>query len=96
MTRISTVIATAAIVLAATTSAFADGHSKVVGGAEMFPDKNIVENAVNSADHTTLVAAVVQEGTAYWAHVGDSRLYLFSDGCLIARTEDHLSIDDAR
>ena len=40
MTRISTVIATAAIVLAATTSAFADGHSKVVGGAEMFPDKN--------------------------------------------------------
>lgn len=30
----------------------------MVGGAEMFPSKNIVENAVNSADHTTLVAAV--------------------------------------
>ena len=29
-----------------------------VGGAPMFVDKNIVENAVNSADHTTLVAAV--------------------------------------
>lgn len=29
-----------------------------VGGAPMFEDKNIVENAVNSADHTTLVAAV--------------------------------------
>ncbi|TVR08789.1 MAG: fasciclin domain-containing protein [Salinarimonadaceae bacterium] len=29
-----------------------------VGGAPMFADKNIVENAVNSADHTTLVAAV--------------------------------------
>ena len=28
-----------------------------VGGAPMFEDKNIVENAVNSADHTTLVAA---------------------------------------
>jgi uncharacterized surface protein with fasciclin (FAS1) repeats len=30
----------------------------MVGGAEMFDSKNIVENAVNSADHTTLVAAV--------------------------------------
>lgn len=30
----------------------------MVGGAEMFPDRNIVENAMNSADHTTLVAAV--------------------------------------
>ncbi|MEJ1222113.1 fasciclin domain-containing protein [Sediminicola sp. 1XM1-17] len=32
--------------------------TKMVGGAEMFPTKNIVENAVNSQDHTTLVAAV--------------------------------------
>ena len=30
----------------------------MVGGAEMYPSKNIVENAVNSKDHTTLVAAV--------------------------------------
>jgi uncharacterized surface protein with fasciclin (FAS1) repeats len=33
-----------------------------VGGAAMFSDKNIVENAVNSADHTTLVAAVQAAG----------------------------------
>ena len=33
-----------------------------VGGAPMFEDKNIVENAVNSADHTTLVAAVQAAG----------------------------------
>jgi uncharacterized surface protein with fasciclin (FAS1) repeats len=33
-----------------------------VGGAAMFEDKNIVENAVNSADHTTLVAAVKAAG----------------------------------
>ncbi|MFV8281637.1 fasciclin domain-containing protein [Christiangramia marina] len=32
--------------------------TKMVGGAEMYPTKNIVENAVNSKDHTTLVAAV--------------------------------------
>jgi uncharacterized surface protein with fasciclin (FAS1) repeats len=34
----------------------------IVGGKEMFPNKNIVENAVNSADHTTLVAAVKAAG----------------------------------
>jgi len=33
-----------------------------VGGAAMYADKNIVENAVNSADHTTLVAAVQAAG----------------------------------
>src|SRR5580658_10168289 len=33
-----------------------------VGGAAMFPAKNIVENAVNSQDHTTLVAAVEAAG----------------------------------
>lgn len=32
--------------------------TKMVGGAEMFPNKNVIENAVNSKDHTTLVAAV--------------------------------------
>ena len=36
--------------------------SKMVGGAEMFPTKNIIENAVNSADHKTLVAAVKAAG----------------------------------
>ncbi|RYD70529.1 MAG: fasciclin domain-containing protein, partial [Sphingobacteriales bacterium] len=30
----------------------------MVGGAAMYPSKNIIENAVNSKDHTTLVAAV--------------------------------------
>lgn len=34
----------------------------VVGGAVMYPSKNIVENAVNSKDHTTLVAAVKAAG----------------------------------
>ncbi|RYY54866.1 MAG: fasciclin domain-containing protein [Chitinophagaceae bacterium] len=33
-----------------------------VGGAAMYPSKNIVENAINSADHTTLVAAVKAAG----------------------------------
>ena len=34
------------------------GGSVMVGGAAMYPDRNIVQNAVNSRDHTTLVAAV--------------------------------------
>jgi uncharacterized surface protein with fasciclin (FAS1) repeats len=36
----------------------------MVGGEEMFPKKNIVENAVNSKEHTTLVAAVKAAGLA--------------------------------
>ncbi|WP_245731350.1 fasciclin domain-containing protein [Loktanella fryxellensis] len=37
-------------------------NNPMVGGAAMFADRNIVENAVNSADHTTLVAAVQAAG----------------------------------
>ena len=37
-------------------------ETKMVGGAAMYPSKNIVENAVNSKDHTTLVAAVKAAG----------------------------------
>jgi uncharacterized surface protein with fasciclin (FAS1) repeats len=51
------------IVLAiAVTSAVAGMNNPVVGGQEMYPTKNIIENAVNSADHTTLVAAVKAAG----------------------------------
>ncbi len=44
------------------TAAPALAENPMVGGAAMFEDKNIVENAVNSADHTTLVAAVQAAG----------------------------------
>ena len=56
---ISTRILAATLALAAA-PAFAE--NPMVGGAAMFADKNIVENAVNSADHTTLVAAVQAAG----------------------------------
>lgn len=48
------------LLLIAGSSAFAQSKmdSKVVGGAEMYPSKTIVENASKSKDHTTLVAAV--------------------------------------
>ena len=51
-----------ALVAIAVTSAVAGMKNPVVGGQEMYPSKNIVENAVNSADHTTLVAAVKAAG----------------------------------
>jgi uncharacterized surface protein with fasciclin (FAS1) repeats len=41
---------------------FAKEMTKMVGGAAMYPSKNIVQNAVNSKDHTTLVAAVKAAG----------------------------------
>ncbi len=41
---------------------------------------------------TTCVACLVQAGHAYWAHVGDSRLYLFRQGGLIGSTKDHSKV----
>lgn len=65
-------IATAALPIAACTMMGEDGmgmpssasaqSTVMVGGAAMYPTRNIVENAVNSADHTTLVAAVKAAG----------------------------------
>jgi uncharacterized surface protein with fasciclin (FAS1) repeats len=46
---------------AVTLPSFAAGEP-MVGGAAMYPTKNIIENAVNSKDHTTLVAAVKAAG----------------------------------
>ena len=40
----------------------AEDKTVMVGGAAMFPSRNIVQNAVNSKDHTTLVAAVKAAG----------------------------------
>lgn len=52
-----------AVSIFATTTIFAQKEkSVIVGGAPMYPSKNIVENAVNSKDHTTLVAAVKAAG----------------------------------
>lgn len=58
---------TAIAMLAAGPVTFAAGAANaettvMVGGAAMYPSKNIIENAVNSKDHTTLVAAVKAAG----------------------------------
>ena len=66
MKKIKSLTLIAAMVfLAGSSFAQMDSKSKktvMVGGAAMYPSKNIVENAVNSKDHTTLVAAVKAAG----------------------------------
>lgn len=60
MRRIELLTATALAALTFAAPAFA--ADPMVGGAAMYPNKNIIQNAVNSKDHTTLVAAVKAGG----------------------------------
>jgi len=47
------------------------------------------ERALVDTPRTTLVACILQGNAAYWAHCGDSRLYLVREGRLVSRTRDH-------
>ncbi len=58
----SLVAALSLVAIATPTLAEKKETSVTVGGAAMYPSKNIIENAVNSKDHTTLVAAVKAAG----------------------------------
>ncbi len=65
--RFALLAATLAISLASAgfaqnTASISNENTVLVGGTPMYPSKNIVENAVNSKDHTTLVAAVKAAG----------------------------------
>jgi uncharacterized surface protein with fasciclin (FAS1) repeats len=68
-TTLTTAVAVAALAFAAAAATPSLAQTKqmkeqtvTVGGAPMYPSKNIVQNAVNSKDHTTLVAAVKAAG----------------------------------
>ena len=56
----------------------------------------IVSHAVGEnlleCPRTTCVVCIVQDGYAYWAHAGDSRLYILRDGTLLAQTQDHSKV----
>lgn len=62
MNRMSLALGTMTLTAGLSLAAWA--ANTMVGGAEMFPDRTIVENAMNSADHSTLVAAVQAAGLA--------------------------------
>lgn len=51
-----------------------------------------MEFSMLETPRTTCVACIIQNDVAYWAHVGDSRLYLFRGLKLLAQTRDHSKI----
>jgi serine/threonine protein phosphatase PrpC len=62
-------------------SAIQSAHRAIVSHA--------VAHNLLECPRTTIVACVVQNGAAYWAHAGDSRLYVLRRGRLAAATQDH-------
>ena len=44
---------------------------------------------LNDSPRTTCVACIIQDNIAYWAHAGDSRLYLMRNGKVMTHTRDH-------
>jgi serine/threonine protein phosphatase PrpC len=63
----------------------ADAHMAVIRkGAEQYPPVQ---------PRTTCVLCLIQDGRAWWAHVGDSRFYLIRGGKVFIRTRDHSKIE---
>jgi serine/threonine protein phosphatase PrpC len=63
-------------------------HDAIVAGHHQLL-RYATEKALMDTPRTTIVACILQGDSAFWAHCGDSRLYLVRDGKLIARTRDH-------
>lgn len=47
------------------------------------------DHNLKDSPRTTCVGCIIQDNVAYWAHAGDSRLYLFRDGRVVSQTRDH-------
>lgn len=63
-------------------------HDSIIAGHHQLI-RYATEKALIDTPRTTIVACVLQGNTAYWAHCGDSRLYLVRGDKLVARTRDH-------
>jgi PPM family protein phosphatase len=63
-------------------------HDAIIAGHHQLL-RYATEKALMDTPRTTIVACLLQGDAAYWAHCGDSRLYLVREGKLIARTRDH-------
>jgi serine/threonine protein phosphatase PrpC len=63
-------------------------HDAIIAGHHQLL-RYATERALMDTPRTTVVACVMQGNTAYWAHCGDSRLYLVRGGKLLTRTRDH-------
>jgi serine/threonine protein phosphatase PrpC len=49
--------------------------------------------SVDARPRATTAVCLVQEGSAYWAHIGDSRVYLIRHGKVVKRTRDHSHVE---
>ncbi len=63
-------------------------HDAIIAGHHQLL-RYATERALMDTPRTTLVACLIQGNAAYWAHCGDSRLYLVRGDKLVARTRDH-------
>jgi len=63
-------------------------HDAIIAGHHQLL-RYATERALMDTPRTTVVACVLQGNSAYWAHCGDSRLYLVRGDKLVARTRDH-------
>jgi serine/threonine protein phosphatase PrpC len=63
-------------------------HEAIIAGHHQLL-RYATERALMDTPRTTIVACLLQGNAAYWAHCGDSRLYLVRGDKLVARTRDH-------
>jgi len=63
-------------------------HEAIIAGHHQLL-RYATERALMDTPRTTIVACLIQGDVAYWAHCGDSRLYLVRGDKLVARTRDH-------
>jgi serine/threonine protein phosphatase PrpC len=65
---------------------------RAVGRSHGMLKREALQLGLDDTPRTTVVACVVQEGHAYWSHIGDSRFYLVRKGEVHARTSDHTPV----
>jgi serine/threonine protein phosphatase PrpC len=66
-------------------SVLAHAHDEVVGlGRDL---------AIDFRPRATCAICLIQEGGTFWAHIGDSRIYLVRDGGVLARSRDHSHVE---
>ncbi len=93
----------AQVALESIASAFRNAAKPILANPEQFilhvirrAHHDIIAHAEQAglpeSPRTTIVACVVQEGFAFWGHVGDSRLYLIRSGRIVTRTRDHTRV----
>lgn len=65
---------------------------RAVGRIHAAIDEHTLKLRLADSPRTTLVACIVQDGHAWWTHVGDSRLYLIRRSRIVERTRDHTRV----